>query len=131
MGTPYLGEIRVFAFNFPPKGWAFCNGQTMPINQNQALFSLLGTTYGGNGTTTFLLPNFQGNCVISAGTNPGGHTYNLGGSGGESFHTLIVNEMPQHSHRCWPPQPMGVWPHRSTTILPPPRSTLMARPARA
>jgi microcystin-dependent protein len=98
MGTPYLGEIRVFAFNYPPKGWAFCNGQTMAINQNQALFALLGTTYGGNGTTTFLLPNFQGNSAISEGTSPGGHTYNLGGTGGEYFHALTVNEMPQHSH---------------------------------
>jgi microcystin-dependent protein len=98
MGTPYLGEIRVFAFTYAPKGWALCNGQTLAINQNQALFALLGTTYGGNGTTTFLLPNFQGNCAISAGTSPSGHTYNLGGIGGQNSHTLTVTEMPQHSH---------------------------------
>jgi microcystin-dependent protein len=98
MASPFLGEIRVFSFNFPPKGWAFCNGQTLPIQQNQALFSLLGTTYGGDGRTTFQLPNFQGNCVISAGTNPNGVGYVIGQIGGESAHTLLVSEMPQHSH---------------------------------
>ena len=93
MSTPYLGEIRCFAFNFAPTGWAQCNGQTLPINQNQALFSLLGTTYGGNGTTTFQLPNLQGRV-------PGhiGNGYDLGELTGEANHTLIVTEMPAHNH---------------------------------
>jgi len=98
MAEPFLGEIRVFAFNFPPEGWAFCDGQTLPINQNAALFSLLGTTYGGNGVSTFLLPNFQGNCAISYGTSPAGYAYSLGQAGGESSHALAIPEMPLHSH---------------------------------
>jgi microcystin-dependent protein len=93
MGTPYLAEMRIVSFNFAPKGWALCNGQLLPINQNQALFSLLGTTYGGDGRTTFGLPNLQGRTPIHFGN---GHT--LGQLGGESNHTLIVSEMPAHAH---------------------------------
>ena len=93
MAEPFLSEIRVFSFNFAPKGWAQCNGQFLPINQNQALFSLLGTTYGGNGQTTFALPNLQGSAPIHMG---GGHT--LGERGGEQNHTLSVAEMPTHTH---------------------------------
>ena len=93
MGTPFLAEIRIFSFNFPPKGWAFCNGQLMQINQNQALFSLLGTTYGGDGRVTFGLPNLQGRVPFHMGN---GHT--LGESAGEIAHTLINSEMPQHTH---------------------------------
>jgi len=97
MGTPYLSEIRIMAFNFAPKGWAMCNGQTLPINQNQAIFALLGTTYGGNGQTTFQLPNLQGRVPVHQGSG-GGTTVVLGQSAGETTHTLIVSEMPSHSH---------------------------------
>ncbi|KAF2341823.1 phage tail protein [Flavobacterium tistrianum] len=93
MATPYLGEIRIVSFNFAPKGWAFCNGQFLPINQNQGLFSLLGTMYGGNGQTTFALPNLRGRIPIHFGN---GHT--IGEKGGEEAHTLSISELPQHTH---------------------------------
>lgn len=92
MATPFLSEIRIFTFNFPPKGWAFCNGQFLPINQNQALFSLLGTTYGGNGQTTFALPDLRGRVPLHFGA----HT--LGERAGQEAHTVIASEMPQHVH---------------------------------
>jgi len=93
MSEPFLSEIKICAFNFAPKGWASCNGQLMPINQNQALFSLLGTTYGGDGRTNFSLPNLQGRVPTHMGN---GHV--LGERGGEENHTLILNELPQHTH---------------------------------
>ena len=93
MATPFLSEIRIFSFNFPPKGWALCNGQLMPINQNQALFSLLGTTYGGDGINNFALPNLQGRMPIHQGAG-----FPLGQAKGEQTHTLVDAEMPQHSH---------------------------------
>jgi microcystin-dependent protein len=93
MAEPFLSEIRIFSFNFPPKGWAFCNGQFLPINQNQALFALLGTTYGGNGQTTFALPNLQGQVPIHMGN---GHT--LGERAGSSAVTVNIQQMPQHIH---------------------------------
>jgi microcystin-dependent protein len=93
MAEPFLSEIRIMSFGFPPKGWALCDGQLLPINQNQALFSLLGTTYGGNGQTTFALPNLQGRVPMHMGS---GHT--LGEPGGEQAHTLNINEIPQHNH---------------------------------
>jgi microcystin-dependent protein len=93
MSEPFLGEIRVFSFNFAPRGWALCNGQLLPINQNQALFSILGTTYGGDGRTTFALPNLQGRTPIHFG---GGFV--LGQNGGEESHTLSLSEMPTHTH---------------------------------
>lgn len=92
-GEPFLGQILYVSFNYAPKGWAECNGQTLPISQNQALFSLLGTTYGGNGQTTFQLPNIQSRVLISNNS-----TYALGGYGGEEAHTLTINEMPAHNH---------------------------------
>ena len=95
MAEPFLAEVRMMSFNFAPKGWALCNGQLMPINQNQALFSLLGTTYGGDGRTTFGLPNLQGRVPIHTG-GQGGHV--LGEIGGEQNHTLSISEMPQHIH---------------------------------
>lgn len=93
MGTPYMSEIRMMAFNFPPKGWAFCNGQFLPINQNQALFSLLGTTYGGNGQTTFALPNLQGRVPIHTGAG-----FVLGQAAGQEAHSVTQSEMPAHNH---------------------------------
>lgn len=93
MSTPYLGEIKIISWNFPEKGWAFCNGQLLPINQNQALFSILGTTYGGNGQTNFGLPNLQGRVPIHMGNG-----FTLGQMGGERTHTLLVTELPAHTH---------------------------------
>jgi microcystin-dependent protein len=97
MAEPFLGEIRLMSFVFAPKGWALCNGQLLPINQNQALFSLLGTVYGGNGTTTFALPDLRGRVPISFGTSLLG-THTLGEVGGEATHTLSLAELPAHSH---------------------------------
>lgn len=93
MGTPFLGEVRAISFNFPPKGWAFCNGQLLSINQNQALFALLGTMYGGNGTTTFALPNLQGRVPIHFNAK-----HAQGSFGGEETHSLGMPEIPQHRH---------------------------------
>lgn len=93
MSDPFLGEMRIIGFNYPPQGWAFCNGQVLPINQNQALFALLGTTYGGNGQTTFALPNMQGRIPVHMGAG-----FTQGASGGEEAHTLTINEMPMHYH---------------------------------
>jgi microcystin-dependent protein len=93
MSEPFLSEIKIMGFNFPPKGWAFCNGQLLPINQNQALFSLVGTTYGGDGRVNFGLPNLQGRIPIHFGN---GHI--LGQLGGEVNHTLTISEIPTHVH---------------------------------
>ncbi len=93
MGEPFLSEIRIFAFNYAPRAWAFCNGQLLPINQNQALFSLLGTTYGGNGQTTFALPDLRSCVPIHSGSG-----FTLGQKGGQPAHTLTMSEMPQHIH---------------------------------
>ncbi len=93
MSEPFLSEIKIVSFNFPPKGWAFCNGQFLPINQNQALFSLLGTTYGGNGQTTFALPNLRGRVPIHMGN---GHT--LGEAAGSSAVTVNIQQLPTHLH---------------------------------
>lgn len=93
MAEPFLSEIRIFSFNFAPKGWALCNGQLLPINQNQALFSLLGTTYGGNGQTNFALPNLRGQAPIHEGNG-----FTLGQTGGQSAHTITISELPTHPH---------------------------------
>jgi microcystin-dependent protein len=92
MTTPFLGQIEIFSFGFAPKGWAPCNGQLLPINQNQALFALLGTQFGGNGQTTFALPDMRGRIPISQGQNL------IGQRGGEEFHALSLSEMPAHNH---------------------------------
>ena len=98
MSDPFLAEIRIFTGNFAPKGWALCNGQLMPISQNTALFSLLGTTYGGNGTSNFALPNLQGCAPMHPGQGPGLSLHDLGETAGEQNVTLLQTEMPQHSH---------------------------------
>ena len=98
MSSPFVAEITMFAFNFAPKGWAFCAGQLLPISQNTALFSLLGTTYGGNGTTTFQLPDLRGRVANAFGQGQGLGNYSLGQTGGQESHTLILNEMPAGGH---------------------------------
>ncbi|MBZ0114974.1 MAG: tail fiber protein [Thermoanaerobaculia bacterium] len=94
MSEPFLAEIRLMGFNFAPRGWAFCDGQILPINQNQSLYSLLGTTYGGDGRTSFGLPDCRGRTPVHVGGN-----HPLGQKGGEETHTLDTNEMPGHDHR--------------------------------
>ena len=98
MASPFLGEIRMFGGNFAPRGWAFCNGQIMPISQNTALFSLLGTTYGGNGTSTFALPNLQSRVPVHWGTGAGLSSYVIGQQAGQENVTLLQSQMPAHTH---------------------------------
>jgi microcystin-dependent protein len=98
MADPYLSEIRIFAFGFAPKGWVLCNGQTLAISQYNALFALIGTYYGGNGTTTFQLPNLQGCAPLHQGTSANGISYNIGQQAGETNVTLNINQIPQHTH---------------------------------
>jgi microcystin-dependent protein len=113
MSEPFLSEIKLVSFNFPPKGWALCNGQLMPINQNQALFALLGTTYGGNGQTNFALPNLRGKLPIHVGS---GHT--LGESAGSTAVTLNMQQLPQHLH------PLNATTNTATTNAPSPTVVL-------
>ena len=98
MAEPFLAEIRIVSFTFPPKGWALCDGQLLPINQNQALFALLGTTYGGNGQTTFALPDLRGRAPLQVGASAGGSAHTLGERAGETAHTLTLAELPVHAH---------------------------------
>ncbi|WP_028652992.1 phage tail protein [Nocardioides halotolerans] len=98
MADPFVAEIRIFAFQFAPRGWALCNGQLLPISQNTALFSLLGTTYGGNGLSNFGLPDLQGRAVMQPGQGPGLSNRALGEAGGTETVTLLSTEMPAHSH---------------------------------
>lgn len=98
MADPFVAEIRIFPFNFAPKGWAFCDGQLMPISQNTALFSLLGTTYGGDAKSTFALPNMQGNAPMHPGQGPGLSLHDLGETGGSETVTLRQTDIPAHSH---------------------------------
>ncbi|HMI51168.1 MAG TPA: tail fiber protein [Candidatus Saccharimonadales bacterium] len=111
MAQPYLGEIKVISWNFPPKGWAFCNGQFLPINQNQALFSILGTTYGGNGQTTFALPNLQGRSPVHVGDG-----ISLGEMAGEASHTLNVSELPAHTHAAVGSSVLGSLPSAANNV---------------
>jgi microcystin-dependent protein len=122
MSDRYLGQISIFSFQFAPRGYAQCNGQLLPINQNQALFALLGTTYGGNGQTNFALPNLRGRVAIGQGTGPGLSPRNMGETGGEAGHVLTQSELPEHTHvahfasdssqmspsgNYWAPDPVG------------------------
>ena len=98
MSGPFVSEIRMYGFNFAPVGWAFCDGQLLPISQNTALFSLLGTFYGGDGKSTFALPNLQGNCAVHQGQGAGLQEWFLGEEQGSQFTTLLVSEIPAHQH---------------------------------
>jgi microcystin-dependent protein len=98
MSDPFVAEIRIFPFNFAPKGWAFCQGQILPLSQNTALFSLLGTTYGGDGKSNFALPNLQGRVPMHPGQGPGLSLHDLGETGGSETVTILQSEMPQHVH---------------------------------
>jgi microcystin-dependent protein len=98
MSSPFVAEIRIFPFNFAPKGWAFCDGQLLPLSQNTALFSLLGTTYGGDGKSNFALPDMQGNAPMHPGQGPGLSLHDLGETGGSETVTLLESEIPSHSH---------------------------------
>jgi microcystin-dependent protein len=98
MADPFVAEIRIFGFNFAPTGWALCNGQLLPLSQNTALFSLLGTTYGGDGKSTFALPNLQGSAPMHPGQGPGLSLHDLGETGGSDTVTLLQSEIPAHSH---------------------------------
>ena len=98
MGNPYIGELRIFAGNFAPRDWAFCDGRTLSISQYDTLFALLGTTYGGDGVTTFQLPDLRGRVPIHVGTDPSGITYSLGQLAGTESVTLLQSQLPQHGH---------------------------------
>ncbi len=98
MADPFVAEIRIFPFNFAPKGWAWCDGQLMPLSQNTALFSLLGTTYGGDGKSNFALPDLQGRAPMHPGQGPGLSLHDLGETGGSETVTLLQSEIPAHSH---------------------------------
>ena len=107
MSEPFLGQITVFGFNFPPRGWAQCDGQLLPIAQNQALFSLLGTIYGGDGRTTFALPDLRGRAALHMGAGPGLTSRNIGQKSGAETNTLTVNQLPSHTHTFAPPSNSG------------------------
>ncbi len=120
MADPFVAEIRIFPFNFAPKGWAWCDGQLMPISQNTALFSLLGTTYGGDGKSNFALPGLQGRAAMHPGQGPGLSLHDLGETGGSETVTLLESEIPAHSH--------AVQAQNSNSNLNDPAGAVLARP---
>jgi microcystin-dependent protein len=136
MSNPFVAEIRIFPFNFAPKGWAFCDGQILPLSQNTALFSLLGTTYGGDGKSNFALPNMQGNAPMHPGQGPGLSLHDLGETGGSDTVTLLESEIPSHPHALMentttgtksPPQGNSIARvSGATPYLPPTGATLAA-----
>jgi len=130
MSEPFLSEIKIVSFNFPPKGWALCNGQLLPINQNQALFSLLGTTYGGNGQTNFALPNLRGRLPIHMG-----NTHTLGEAAGSTAVTVNIQQLPTHLHtlvandaNANQPIPSGALPASANNAYTPPAALTTLNP---
>ena len=117
MGQPYVGEIRMFAGNFAPNGWMFCEGQTLPISENDVLFQLIGTTYGGDGQETFNLPNLASRVPIHMGTGPDGTTYQLGEMAGTEQETLTVQQIPSHNHPAQATNSAGVSQNPSGAVL--------------
>ena len=114
---PFVAEIRIFPFNFAPKGWAFCDGQILPLSQNTALFSLLGTTYGGDGKSNFALPNMQGNAPMHPGQGPGLSLHDLGETGGSDTVSLFESEIPSHSHNLMASSQDGIDNHVQNNLL--------------
>jgi microcystin-dependent protein len=114
---PFVAEIRIFPFNFAPKGWAFCDGQILPLSQNTALFSLLGTTYGGDGKSNFALPDMQGNAPMHPGQGPGLSLHDLGETGGSETVSLLESEIPSHSHALMASNQPGEDPQAVTEAL--------------
>ncbi len=112
MSTPFIAEIKIISWNFAPQGWAFCNGQLLPINQNQALFSILGTSFGGNGQTNFALPDFRGRAPVHQGSSN-----TVGQKAGQEFHTLTISEMPAHNHFAQASNTTGDTPVPTANVL--------------
>jgi microcystin-dependent protein len=117
MSNPFVAEIRIFPFNFAPKGWAFCDGQILPLSQNTALFSLLGTTYGGDGKSNFALPNMQGSAPMHPGQGPGLSLHDLGETGGSETVSLLESEIPSHSHAVMASQADGTDQQAGTELF--------------
>lgn len=117
MADPFVAEIRIFPFNFAPKGWAWCDGQLLPLSQNTALFSLLGTTYGGNGKSNFALPDLQGRAPMHPGQGPGLSLHDLGETGGSETVSLLESEIPNHSHTFNTVNDIGTAPSPANAYL--------------